>query len=170
MPSSLPTSNHTRSSWEAPHVASAGYAAAGAASPLRNASGVAIFRAIIRSSTVRNGVPAGECAAPVISIIMPTYNSERTIEIALRSVAQQTYRDRTEVLVVDGGSTDRTKQIAERYGCRVIENLRVQPEYAKLIGLSHAAGRYAVFLDSDEALADERSLERKCVRSRNTPT
>jgi glycosyltransferase involved in cell wall biosynthesis len=77
-------------------------------------------------------------------------------------VARQSYDARlVEVLVIDGGSTDRTVEIAREFGCRVLHNPRVQPEEAKLLGLSQAEGRYVVFLDSDEVLCDERSIEGK---------
>lgn len=88
-----------------------------------------------------------------VSVIMPTLNSERTIRRALTSVTEQTYpRSAIEILVVDGGSMDATRTIAEEFGCRIIPNERVQPEFAKYLGLTGASGKYAMFLDSDEVL------------------
>jgi glycosyltransferase involved in cell wall biosynthesis len=44
-----------------------------------------------------------------VSIVMPTYNSLRTIETALKSIREQDYRGKIEIVAVDGGSTDGTK-------------------------------------------------------------
>ena len=43
--------------------------------------------------------------SPSISVIMPAYNAERTIELALRSIRMQTIAEQIEILVIDGGST-----------------------------------------------------------------
>jgi glycosyltransferase involved in cell wall biosynthesis len=99
---------------------------------------------------------------PKVSIVMPTFNSERTIELSLRSVRGQEYpQDQVEILVVDGGSTDRTLDIARAHGARVLPNPKVQQEFAKHIGLGEALGRYAVFLDSDEVLENPRALKNR---------
>ena len=98
----------------------------------------------------------------LISIIMPTYNSDNTIVESLESIVRQTIgKDRIEILIVDGGSTDRTLDIAEQYGARVLRNERKLPEFAKQIGILEAEGIYGIFLDSDEAFQDETSLERR---------
>ena len=52
---------------------------------------------------------------PLVSIIVPTYNSERTIARCLDSLRHQTYGD-TEIIVVDKGSSDRTKSICQDSG------------------------------------------------------
>ena len=93
---------------------------------------------------------------------MPTLNSERTLRIALTSICRQSLpASEIEVLVADGGSTDATRPIAEAFGCTVLENPQVLPEYGKSIGLAHARGRFGVFLDSDEELTATDSLESK---------
>lgn len=63
--------------------------------------------------------------APLISIVMPAYNAERTIELALRSIRMQTIADQIEILVIDGGSTDATREIARQYGAVILEILIV---------------------------------------------
>lgn len=101
---------------------------------------------------------------PLVSIVMPTYNSGNTIYRALQSVRLQTMPvDLVEIIIADGGSTDNTLDIAAGFGCRIISNERVQPEFGKLVGLNAAKGRYAVFLDSDEVLVDPESLEKKAA-------
>lgn len=89
----------------------------------------------------------------IFSVIMPTYNSEETIEKALRSIqGQKNVQNQIEILVIDGGSTDRTVQIAQKYRAKILVNEKKYPEYAKQIGIRNAKGKYLVFQDSDEVL------------------
>ncbi len=94
---------------------------------------------------------------------MPTYNSERTLALALESVRGQHFdQDEIEILVVDAGSTDRTREIAESYGAQILENPKKLPEAAKTVGLNVARGEFGIFLDSDEVLENPDSFaERK---------
>ncbi|MCF0131719.1 MAG: glycosyltransferase [Pseudobutyrivibrio sp.] len=91
---------------------------------------------------------------PTFTVIMPTYNSASTIEESLKSIRRQKGYNPSEVeiLVVDGGSTDNTIEIAKSYGARIIDNPRRLPEFAKNIGFDAAHGRYGLLLDSDESL------------------
>lgn len=87
---------------------------------------------------------------PLVSIIMPAYNAAATIETVLQSIRRQTVADQIEILVIDGGSTDATREIARRYGAIVLENPHRLPEPAKVIGMERAAGRYVIEQDTDE--------------------
>ena len=86
-------------------------------------------------------------AVPLVSIIVPTRNAERTLPLCLRSITQQTY-NRIEVIVVDNYSRDRTRKIAEDYGAKVY--LR-GPERSsqKNYGAKMAKGKYLYFIDAD---------------------
>ncbi|HAU87237.1 MAG TPA: hypothetical protein DCW90_17650, partial [Lachnospiraceae bacterium] len=96
------------------------------------------------------------------SIIMPTYNSEKTIEKALQSVRMQDLpQSEIEILVIDGGSTDATISIAQRYEAVILNNPDRLPEYAKRIGFEQARGRWLVMLDSDEVLTSKSQLRRR---------
>lgn len=96
------------------------------------------------------------------SIVMPTYNSEATIEKALQSIRMQDLdSEEIEILVIDGGSTDRTIEIAQKYGAIILENPNRTPEYAKRIGFAAAKGRWAVMQDSDEVLTEIFQLRRR---------
>lgn len=94
-------------------------------------------------------------ASPLISVIIPTFNAERTILSALASVRAQTY-EALEILIVDDGSTDGTIGLVERLAAeeprlRVIRHERNQgPAAARNTGLAAAAGRYTAFLDADD--------------------
>lgn len=88
----------------------------------------------------------------LISIIMPTYNREKYIAQALRSLLEQDYRP-LEIIVVDDGSTDATRQIVESFASDRIryvyqENSGVAA--ARNLGLSMASGDFLAWLDSDD--------------------
>lgn len=99
---------------------------------------------------------------PKISIIMPTYNAERVIGEALKSIREQSYpQDKIEILVIDGGSKDETLAIAERYHAKIINNPERLPEAAKEIGLQQCTGKYALYMDSDEFFINKDSLMKR---------
>lgn len=97
-----------------------------------------------------------------ISIIMPTFNSEKTLEDSLKSIREQEFdQTQVEILLVDGGSTDRTAEIAQKYHAVMIHNARKLPEFAKQQGLLAAKGRYGIFIDSDESFINMNSLKNR---------
>ena len=57
-------------------------------------------------------------AAPEISVIIPVYNGDRYIGEAVDSILSQTYSD-YEIIVVDDGSIDNTRQVIEQYGNKI---------------------------------------------------
>ncbi len=91
-----------------------------------------------------------------ISVVLPAYNVGRYIAATLRSVAVQTFRD-FEILVVDDGSTDDTRRVAESVlseypGLR--HRILTQPNggvsRARNFGMRESAGAYVVCLDADD--------------------
>ncbi|MGE4131818.1 MAG: glycosyltransferase [Bdellovibrionales bacterium] len=95
---------------------------------------------------------------------MATLNSERTIEKALAAIRAQDYpQDQVEILVVDGGSTDRTREIAKKFSCRILDNPKVEPVAAKIIGIREATGDYLVYHDSDEVMEDTGALQKRAA-------
>ncbi len=98
----------------------------------------------------------------VFSILMPTFNSEKTIKKALQSIRKQDFpQNKIEILVIDGGSTDRTLEIAEKYKTRILHNPEKIPEVAKRIGLREAGGKYIIMQDSDEVLTDSAQYKKR---------
>jgi len=83
-----------------------------------------------------------------ITILIPAYNVEASIGNVLEGLRE--WRDRAEIIVVSDGSTDRTPEIAERAGVRVIRH-RVNKGYgaALKIGIRAAAGDIIVMMDAD---------------------
>ena len=98
----------------------------------------------------------------MISIAIATFNSAKTLERTLQSIRKQTYpQEKIEVMVIDGGSTDQTINIAKKYKCRIIPNSKTDLIYAKHIGFLKARGQYLMYLDSDEVLENRNSLKIK---------
>ena len=83
---------------------------------------------------------------PRISVVIPALDEERGIAAAIRSV-----RDDAEVLVVDGGSSDATRERAAREGARVLEAPRGRGRQLDE-GARAAAGDWLVFLHADTTL------------------
>lgn len=101
---------------------------------------------------------------------MPTYNAERTIEKALVSIREQQYpQEQIEILVVDGGSSDKTVEIAKKYEAIVLNNPKKLPETAKEIGFLEASGKYAMYMDSDEIFANPNSIAERVKIFANEP-
>lgn len=101
-------------------------------------------------------------SSPILSIIIPTLNSQKTLGLTLKSIKKQHFNHNLiEILVCDGGSKDHTKKIARRYGAQIIKNTKIQPECAKYVGLLNAKGKYAMFIDSDEILCSNMAIENR---------
>ncbi len=104
----------------------------------------------------RLGIPqVSEQRSPMFSVIVPTHNRAGMVGSALRSVAAQTFRD-YEVIVVDDGSTDSTRQYLESVRdprCRFIRNERCfGVSTARNRGIAAATGQWITFLDDDDEL------------------
>lgn len=90
---------------------------------------------------------------PSISIIIPTYNSSRTLRRCLGSIASQHYpRDKIEILIVDDDSTDDTIDIAKEHNTKVLRNGAHDCQIGKSIGLRNAKNELILFIDSDNVL------------------
>lgn len=85
---------------------------------------------------------------PTVTVALPVLNEEATIGACLDAVLAQTYPNVVEVLVVDGGSTDRTRDLAARRpGVRVVDNPRRIQAAALNIALTEAKGEVLVRVD-----------------------
>jgi len=95
---------------------------------------------------------------PLISVIMPVYNTEEFLGEAIDSILRQTYTH-WELLLVDDGSTDRSGSICDRYVQQDARISVVHMEHSGLaparnIGLQNTSGEWVFFLDSDDWLED----------------
>lgn len=90
---------------------------------------------------------------PLVSIVMVNYNQERYIGAAIESVLQQSYQN-WELIVVDDGSTDRSKEIIQSYADERIRPYFLEQNrhicYATNYGFAKVKGEYLARLDSDD--------------------
>ena len=95
----------------------------------------------------------------LVSIIIPTFNSEKYIERCLDAIAAQTYKN-LEVLIVDAGSTDKTFEFIQKYkstlNIREFTLAKSTQSEARNLGLQHATGDYIAFCDSDDFYLPEK--------------
>lgn len=108
-----------------------------------------------------------------ISVIIPVYNAENTIERCMNSICNQTYIN-TEILAIDDGSKDKSLDLLYCYGkkdsrVKVITQKNSGPGIARNNGIKNATGDFVVFIDADdyiEAMYFERLAE--VVRNTNS--
>jgi glycosyltransferase involved in cell wall biosynthesis len=86
-----------------------------------------------------------------ISVVVPVRNAERFLEECLASVARQRP---TEIIVVDGRSTDRTLEIASRYTDHVFSDDGRGVAAARRMGVAEANSRWVALIDADVVLPD----------------
>lgn len=108
---------------------------------------------------------------PIITVIVPIHNEEKYIDRLMESLQDQTHR-RLQIILVDGGSTDSSPQICDRWASRwnmgpdtnmgiveVIHTADKGVSVSRNTGLSHATGEYVTFVDGDDWL-DKEALEK----------
>lgn len=83
-----------------------------------------------------------------VSVIIPVYNEEKVISDCLKSLQDQTYKD-LEVIVVDDGSTDKTRNIIKKYPVKLFQQNHLGAGRARNLGAMHAKGEILVFVDAD---------------------
>lgn len=107
---------------------------------------------------------------PLISVVIPTYNREKTILRALNSVLRQTYSN-IEAIVVDDGSTDSTAQIVGNCADERVRLISFSSNQgankARNVGISEAKGEYIAFQDSDDEWMEDK-LEKQLAHMLET--
>lgn len=97
---------------------------------------------------------------PLVSVIIPCYNSKRFVAETVESVLNQTWPN-IELMVIDDGCTDGSRGILESYGHRLIlleypGRVNKGQSAAINLGLRHCRGEYIAILDSDDIFAPEK--------------
>jgi len=103
-----------------------------------------------------SGVPSSD--VPLVSILIPSYNAQEWIADTIRSALAQTW-PRTEIIIVDDGSTDATLAIARQFESqyvRVISQKNQGASAARNTAFLHSRGDYIQWLDADDLLAPDK--------------
>lgn len=86
---------------------------------------------------------------PGVSVVIPTYNEEKYIGECIKSLNSQSLKN-FEIVVVDDGSTDRTREIVKRFkNVRLIKGEHKGPGVSRNLGARKAQGEVLVFVDAD---------------------
>ncbi|EKD42908.1 MAG: beta-1,3-galactosyltransferase [uncultured bacterium] len=114
----------------------------------------------------------------LVSVIIPTKNSARTLEKCLESIKNQSYKN-IELIVVDNNSTDNTKEIAEKFNCHSgldpkssfsvkVFNFGPERSAQRNFGVKNSNGEYVIIIDSDMEL--DRKVIKSCVEKMQPDT
>jgi glycosyltransferase involved in cell wall biosynthesis len=87
----------------------------------------------------------------MLSIIIPTLNEENYLPFLLSAIKSQGFKD-YEIIVADNNSKDKTREISERFGCRIV--LGGLPARARNQGAKNAKGDLLLFLDADTMIVE----------------
>lgn len=109
--------------------------------------------------------------SPLISVIIPVYNAGASLEKCIESVQTQSYCN-IEIIIINDGSTDNSRAIAERYAMAdsritIINKSNEGLVLARKSGIDVAHGKYIQYLDSDDSLCDK-ALENLLNRAEET--
>lgn len=91
---------------------------------------------------------------PKVSVIIPTYNTAKYLEQAILSVVKQEFNESCEIIVIDDGSTDATRQVVEK----LQQETQIRYFYqnnrgissARNVGMQNAKGELVAFIDADD--------------------
>lgn len=92
------------------------------------------------------------------SVIIPVYNSEKTIECCIESITNTSFDD-YEIIIVNDGSSDKSDEICKEHAKRIPQIKYFYKENggvssARNLGLDNAVGKYILFVDSDDSVAE----------------
>lgn len=98
---------------------------------------------------------------PLVSIGIPTYNSEKTIENCIESINKQSYKN-IEIIIIDNLSSDNTTEIASRHNAKIVK-IKASRSKARNIGINQSNGSFILCIDSDMELTEH--VVKNCVDS-----
>lgn len=91
---------------------------------------------------------------PKVSIVVPVYNKATYLNACIDSVISQTFSD-IEIIIINDGSTDKSKEIIESYHDPRIRLFNIDNggvSNARNIGIQHSSGEYILFIDADDTI------------------
>lgn len=89
--------------------------------------------------------------SPLISVIIPVYNAEKTIQKCLEQLINQDYTN-TEYIVIDDGSTDNSVAICKEFNVTLLSQSHLGAGVARNLGIQNSSGKYLFFADADDYL------------------
>lgn len=111
----------------------------------------------------------------LVSVIIPAYNCSLTIKRCIDSIINQTYNE-IEILIINDGSTDNTLKILKEYEkkdnrIKIFDIINKGVSNARNVGIKNSIGKYIIFIDSDDYVANNYiEMLVKCRRENNTLT
>ena len=121
--------------------------------------------------TGKSSEKSDQLAEPKVSIIIPVFNGQDSVEAAIDSILKQNPKQ-TEIIVINDGSTDRTGSICRQYEQRgkivYLEQKNQGKSAARNHGLEFARGKYIAFLDADD-LSAPGSIDKRAMILDNHP-
>jgi len=104
--------------------------------------------------------PKGEYS---VDVVIPTLNSERTIEDCLRSLLKQRFKGKLNIMILDGGSTDRTLEIANKFGVNILirkDMYSMGKNGRRHLGELITNSPFIWYVDSDNIIVEDTVLSR----------
>ena len=96
-----------------------------------------------------------------LSFIIPTLNADKVLDKCLASIYKQDFPKKDyQILIIDGGSTDKTLEIAKKYKSTIYSNPLKTAEAGKAVGVKKAKGKYLALIDSDNILPKKNWLNK----------
>ncbi|WP_445475523.1 glycosyltransferase [Methanococcoides methylutens] len=102
---------------------------------------------------------------PSINFILPTLNEEKDLKSCLDAIVRQNYpKNKVKITIVDGGSSDKTVDIAKKYGCEVLQNEEMLAEPGVNKGITYSNCDLCCILAVDNILANNEDFLEKMIK------
>ena len=115
-----------------------------------------------RRTSVQRPVSDDMTQAPLVSVVIPTYNSAQYLPETIESILSQSWQD-FEIIIVDDGSTDNTQEVVGAFNSNKIRYIGQEnsggPSRPRNVGIHHARGQYISLFDSDDLMSRNKLAE-----------
>lgn len=109
-----------------------------------------------KENCVAGSLSSRDQSLPFVSVIVLVLNMDETIGACLRALEELDFpKDNYEIIVVDGGSTDKTLDVVRKFGVKVLKEDRGIRGFARNYGIENAKGSIIAFLDADCIASEE---------------